>query len=81
MLTHMQLSQENIKTVAAWAGAIEVEEIDPFNDTQRYPALNVQCGDTVKRAGLGDYVIRNSDGTFNVLGPRAYLAHTKEDNH
>lgn len=69
--TAMQLTAETVKVVCAWAPAIEVEEIDPETQ-ERYPALNVQCGDEVKRASLEDWVVRKEDGTFDVLGPNAY---------
>jgi hypothetical protein len=68
----MVLTVETVKVITAWAPAIEVEEINPETD-ERYPALNVQCGDEVKRASLNDWVIKKEDGTFDVKGPNAFL--------
>lgn len=69
----MLLTPETVKVIAAWAHAVEVEEINPENPEERYPALNVQCGDEVKRASLNDWVVKKEDGSFDVLGPNAYL--------
>lgn len=69
----MHLTPETVKVICAWAPAIEVEEINPENPDERYPALNVQCGDEVKRASLEDWVVKKEDGTFDVMGPNAYF--------
>lgn len=74
MVTTMRLSPELVTVVSVWAGAVIVEEIDPENGT-RYPALNVQCGDEVKRASLDDYVIKKEDGTFDVKKPNEFIRH------
>lgn len=70
----MKLSPELVTVVSVWCGGIIVHEIDPETD-DRYPALNVQCGDEVKRASLGDTVVKNMDGTFDVKKPREFLRH------
>lgn len=79
MITNMQITAETVNAVAVWCNGIVVEEIDPEYSEKRYPALNVQCGDDVKRASLGDYVIKRKDGTYDVLGPMAYLASIKNE--
>lgn len=68
----MLLTPELVKAVAAWCGGVEVEEINPETQ-ERYPALNVQCGDEVKRASMNDWVIRKVDRTFDVLKPNEFL--------
>lgn len=68
----MMLSPETVTVVSVWCHAKIVEEIDPHDSSKRYPALNVQCGDEVKRASLGDYVVRLPDGKFDVMGPIAH---------
>lgn len=60
------LQTDNAGVIAAWAKAIMVEEIDPVDSNIKFPGLNVQCGDTVKRASVGDYVIKHDDGTYDV---------------
>lgn len=79
MMTHMLVTAETAEAVAAWCRGLLVEEIDPEDSSKRYPALNVQCGDEVKRASLGDYVIKHENGTYDVMGPMAYLEHTKHE--
>lgn len=71
MVTAMRLSPELVTVVSVWANAVIVEEIDPETGT-RYPALNVQCGDEVKRASLDDYVVKKDDGTFDVKKPNEF---------
>jgi hypothetical protein len=68
----MLLTKETVKVLCAWAPAIEVEEINPETG-ERYPALNVQCGDDVKRASLEDWVVKKEDGTFDVKHPNEFL--------
>lgn len=68
----MLLTPELVTVVSVWSHARIVEEIDPHDSSKRYPALNVQCGDEVKRASLGDYVVKKADGTFDVMGPIAH---------
>jgi hypothetical protein len=68
----MLLTRETAKVIAAWAPSVEVEEIDPGTG-ERLPALNVQCGDDVKRASVDDWVIKKEDGTFDVKKPNEFL--------
>lgn len=63
------LTADNATIVSVWAHAAIVQEIDPFDPEMSFPGLNVQCGDEVKRASLGDRVIKHSDGTYDVLKP------------
>lgn len=69
------LTGDNVKVISVWAHAVPVEEIDPFDKDSKSPGLNVQCGDEVKRASLGDYVIQHDDGTFDVSKPLSFLSH------
>lgn len=68
----MLLSPELVTVVSVWCGGRIVEEIDPFESSNRQPGINVLCGDEVKRASLGDYVIRKEDKTFDVVKPNAF---------
>lgn len=68
------LTADNVQVVSVWARAVIVEEVDPTDPELRAPALNVQCGDEVKRASIGDHVVKHADGSFDVLGPLAYQA-------
>lgn len=71
-MEHMIVSPELVKVVGVWCKGVEVEEIDPFDPDKRYPALNVHTKEGMKRASLGDAVIKHEDGTFSVMGPLAY---------
>lgn len=74
MAEHMIVTREFVKVVGAWCKGVETEEIDPFDSTLRYPALNVGTPDGPRRAGLGDYVVKNDDGTFCVMTALDYTA-------
>lgn len=77
-MDEMLLTADNVTVVSVWAHAVIVEEVDPTDPERRAPALNVQCGDEVKRASIGDHVVQHSDGSFDVLGPLAYQASLRE---
>lgn len=72
MVTAMRLSPELVTVVSVWCSGIIVEEKDPFDSTS-YPALNIQCGDEVKRAQIDDYVVKREDGTFDVKKPNEFV--------
>lgn len=69
----MLLTEELVGVIAAWSGGVQVEEINPENG-ERYPALNIQCKDEVKRASVGDWVIKEGD-FFDVKKPNEFLHH------
>jgi hypothetical protein len=61
------LSELNAAEIAQWCQGSVVTEHDALDHDRTQPAVNVQCGDIVKRARLGDMVIRKNDGTFDVF--------------
>lgn len=71
-MEHMIVSPELVKVVAAWCKGVQVEEIDPFDAEKRYPALNIQTREGVKRASVGDTVVKHDDGSFSVMSPLAF---------
>lgn len=71
-MEHMVVSPQLVKSVVAWCKGVEVEEIDPFDPEKRYPAVNIQTREGVKRASCGDTVVKHDDGSFSVMGPIAY---------
>jgi hypothetical protein len=71
---HM-LQGDNVTVISSWCRGLIVEEIDPFDNESRYPALNVQCRGGVKRASLGDYVIKHEDGSFDIRKTTDFLRH------
>jgi hypothetical protein len=70
-VTAMRLDPELVTVISVWCGGVIVEEINPENG-ERYPALNVQCKDKVKRASLGDYVVKKESGGFDVKKPNEF---------
>lgn len=68
----MMLSPQLATVISVWCGGTVVEEIDPFDPEKRQPGINVPCKDEIKRASLGDYVIRREDKTFDVVGPNEF---------
>lgn len=43
-----------------------VTEIDPFDSDKTNPAFNFQTKEGIKRAHIGDTIIKNADGTFQL---------------
>lgn len=72
-VTAMRLDPELVTVVSVWCGGVIVFEIDPETQ-ERYPALNVQCGDEVKRASLGDYVVKQENKGFDVKKPNEFAS-------
>lgn len=70
-VTAMRLDPELVTVVSVWCGGIIVDEIDPETGVKQ-PGLNVQCKDEVKRASLGDYVVKSETGKFDVKGPNEF---------
>lgn len=68
----LMLRADNATVLAAWSSAMVVEEVDPFDGDKKFPGLNVRCGNEVKRASLGDYVIKHDNGTFDVKKPMEF---------
>jgi hypothetical protein len=69
----MLMSPELVTVISAWCRGQVVEEIHPHDDRQRFPAINLRTREGVSRASLGDYVIKHSDGTFEVRKPGAFV--------
>jgi hypothetical protein len=69
----MRLDPELTTVLSVWCQGRIVEEIDPFDSSKRFPAVNLMTREGVSRASLGDYVIKHSDGTFEVKKPGAFV--------
>lgn len=68
----MLMSPELVTVISVWCHGQVVEEIDPFDDSNRFLAINLRTREGVSRASLGDYVIKHEDGTFEVKKPGAF---------
>lgn len=71
----MLLTPEMATVISVWCNGVLVEEIDPFDSSKRQPGVNVPCKDEIKRASVGDRVIRREDKSFDVVKPNEF-AHT-----
>lgn len=60
------LDENNAEIVAFWCSGGLVEEIDPFDASLRFKAINVPTHDGVKRASQGDTIIQHENGLFDV---------------
>lgn len=61
-----QVSEANIREVAAWCGGVIVTEIDPFDSAVTNLAFNLQTIKEIERAHIGDTIVRNHNGTFQL---------------
>lgn len=64
------LTAENAHEISEWCGGMVVQEHDALDHSKIQPGVNLQCGDEVKRASVGDMVIRLHDGTFELYKKR-----------
>lgn len=61
------------ENIAVWAGGRALVEHDAVDYSKTYSAVNVPTNRGVRRAAEGDYVIKQEDGSFEVMGPTDYL--------
>lgn len=60
------VSASNIEEVAEWCGGVVVTEHDAFDHSITNPALNVGTIKDIERAHIGDTIIKNHNGTFQI---------------
>ena len=63
----LTVTSANAEALAEWCGGTLVEEHDALDHGKTQPGINVLCGDDVKRASLGDTIIKHSNNTFDVI--------------
>lgn len=68
----MRLDPELVTVLSVWCNGLVVTEIDAANPNTTYPGVNLKTRHGISRASLGDYVIKHSDGTFEVKKPGAF---------
>lgn len=59
-----QLSENNAKLLENLTNGVLVQEIDPFDSSNKTPGINVPTRRGMKRASMGDYIIRSADKFF-----------------
>lgn len=72
MFDARRVRPDTVTQTALWCGGVPVEELDALDPAQRFPGINVPTADGVKRASDGMFIIRLSDGTFEVLTQEQY---------
>lgn len=73
MVTAVKLTEANADHLAHWCGGSLVEEIDPFDSSKRYPAINVPgMNGSRQRASVGDYIAQDATGTFFKSTPNMF---------
>lgn len=61
------VSESNVGELALWCGGVIVGEHDALDHSVISPALNLRTADgAIERASVGDMIIRNHDGTFQI---------------
>lgn len=61
------VSERNIGEVAVWCGGVIVGEHDALDHSVTNPALNLRTmNGEIERAHVGDTIIKNHDGTFQI---------------
>lgn len=77
----IKLSEENIAVVALWSGGQMDEEIDAFANNMRFPILHLPVVRGYVRqdpnkmiAHLGDYIVKNASGRYEVYSPDQFEA-------
>ena len=60
------VSASNIGEVAEWCGGVVVTEHDSLDHSITNPALNVGTIKGIERVHIGDTLIRNHNGSFQV---------------
>lgn len=60
------VSEANIQEVAEWCGGSIVTEHDGLDHSATNLAFNVQTTKEIERAHIGDTVIKNHNGTFQL---------------
>lgn len=60
------VSASNIEEVAEWCGGKVVTEIDDLDRSVTNPAMNLRTIKEIERAHIGDTIIKNHNGTFQL---------------
>jgi hypothetical protein len=77
-VTARQVTQDSITVLSVWCHAPVVSEQDALMPEVTFQALNVPTNDGPRRASDGDFVVRHSDGSFDVRKPYEFRSHFRE---
>ena len=70
----IELTPGNLDKAISWVGGagVGVVEIDPFDDTLRYVAINLMTIDGIVRVSQGHFVIKDALGNVTAMGPNEF---------
>ena len=66
MIEARTLTGANAEEIAEWCGGIVVNEHDALDHSVVSPGINLQCGNEIERASVGDVIVKQ-DGVFRVV--------------
>lgn len=74
----IRIIENNIELVASWCGGFVVREpalydLDKTQWACPYVGLDLKVNGYLVRANLGDYVYRNSKGSFRTMTPKRFI--------
>lgn len=62
----MMLTPEMVTVISVWSSSMPVIEHDALDHDVTYVGLNVPTNSGPKRASQGDYVVKLTDGSFDI---------------
>jgi len=67
MIDARTLTVNNSVELALWCGGLRIMQFDALDDSKpAIPAVNVPTDNGVQRAHIGDTIIQNPDGSFQI---------------
>lgn len=63
----IQVTEETAEEAARWCGGVLVREIDPLDENNIRPGINVPTLEGVMRASMGDYILQHQDGRREIM--------------
>lgn len=77
-VTAIKLTPESVERAAQFSGGIQVEEIDPFDRSRRFVALNIPTLYGMKRASEGEYIVKDQKGIITIMSPSEFESKYQE---
>jgi hypothetical protein len=77
-VTARQVRQDSITVISVWCHASVVSEQDALMPEVTFQALNVPTDSGPMRASDGDFVVRHSDGSFEVRKAYEFRSNFRE---
>jgi hypothetical protein len=68
----IKIEPDSVQRAALWCGGFEVTEVDPDTKSLVFIALNIPTEQEIKRASLGDYVVKDPRGGIRVMSGKEF---------